>query len=53
MGFRVPDDVAVVGRGDIDVSAYVTPSLTTMVIAARGDCSGCDGSDAGTTSGAG
>ncbi len=32
LGFRVPDDVAVVGRGDIDVSAYVTPSLTTMVI---------------------
>ena len=30
-GIRVPDDVAVVGSGDIDVAAYVTPSLTTLV----------------------
>lgn len=29
-GIRVPEDVAVVGSGDIDVSAYVTPSLTTL-----------------------
>ncbi len=31
LGLRVPEDVAVVGHGDIDVSAYVTPSLTTLV----------------------
>ena len=30
-GICVPEDVAVVGSGDIDVSAYVTPSLTTLV----------------------
>ncbi|MCY3871445.1 MAG: LacI family DNA-binding transcriptional regulator [Gemmatimonadetes bacterium] len=30
-GLRIPEDVAVVGSGDIDVSAYVTPSLTTLV----------------------
>jgi len=30
-GIRIPDDVAVVGYGDIDVAAYVTPSLTTLV----------------------
>lgn len=30
-GIRVPEDVAVVGSGDIDVSAYVTPALTTLV----------------------
>ena len=30
-GIRVPDDVAVVGSGDIDVSAYMTPALTTLV----------------------
>lgn len=29
-GLRIPEDVAVVGSGDIDVSAYVTPSLTTL-----------------------
>ena len=29
-GLRVPEDVAVVGCGDLDVSAYLTPSLTTL-----------------------
>jgi len=29
-GIRVPDDVAVVGSGDSDVSAFVTPALTTQ-----------------------
>ena len=29
-GVRIPDDVAVVGSGDIDVAAYVTPALTTL-----------------------
>ena len=31
LGLRVPDDVAVVGNGDIDVAAYMTPSLTTLI----------------------
>ncbi len=30
-GLCVPDDVAVVGSGDIDVAAYMTPPLTTLV----------------------
>lgn len=30
-GIRIPEDVAVVGSGDIDVAAYVTPALTTLV----------------------
>ena len=30
LGIRVPEDVAVVGNGNIDVSAYVTPALTTQ-----------------------
>ncbi len=30
LGIRVPEDVAVVGNGNIDVSAYVTPPLTTQ-----------------------
>ena len=30
-GIGIPDDVAVLGSGDIDVSAYVTPALTTLV----------------------
>ena len=29
-GLRVPEDVAVVGCGDLDVSAYSTPTLTTL-----------------------
>ena len=29
-GLRVPEDVAVVGSGDLDVAAYVTPALTTL-----------------------
>ena len=31
-GFRVPEDVAVVGYGDLEVGAYVTPALTTLAI---------------------
>ena len=31
-GLRVPQDVAVTGYGDLDVSAYVTPALTTLTI---------------------
>ena len=31
LGLCVPEDVAVVGHGDIDVAAYMTPSLTTLV----------------------
>lgn len=31
-GVRVPDDVAVTGFGDFEVSAYVSPSLTTLTI---------------------
>lgn len=31
-GIRVPEDVAVVGNGDMDVAAYVTPALTTLAI---------------------
>ncbi len=31
-GVRVPDDVAVTGCGDFEVSAYVSPSLTTLSI---------------------
>ena len=30
-GICVPEDVAVVGSGDIDVAAYMTPALTTLV----------------------
>ena len=29
-GLRVPEDMAVVGSGDIDLSAYMTPALTTL-----------------------
>lgn len=31
-GFRLPEDVAVVGYGDLEVGAYVTPALTTLAI---------------------
>ena len=31
-GICVPEDVAVVGSGDIDVSAYMTPALTTLAM---------------------
>ena len=30
LGLSVPEDVAVVGSGDIDMAAYVTPALTTL-----------------------
>ena len=29
-GLRVPEDVAVVGNGDVEVRAYLTPALTTL-----------------------
>ena len=32
LGLSVPEDVAVVGSGDIDVAAIVTPALTTLTI---------------------
>lgn len=35
-GIRVPDDVAIVGSGDSDVSAFVTPALTTQSTPTRG-----------------
>ena len=31
-GLRVPEDVAVVGHGDLDVAAYITPALTTLAV---------------------
>ena len=30
LGLRVPEEVAVVGQGDMDVAAHVTPALTTL-----------------------
>ena len=30
MGLQVPDYVAVIGYGDTEISAYTTPSLTTV-----------------------
>ena len=35
-GIRIPEDVAVVGSGDSDISAFVTPALTTQSTPARG-----------------
>ena len=35
-GIRVPDDVAIVGNGDSDISAFVTPALTTQSTPTRG-----------------
>jgi LacI family transcriptional regulator len=32
VGLLIPEDVAVVGYGDIDVSAYLSPALTTMAV---------------------
>ena len=32
LGVRTPEDVAVVGNGDIDVAAYMNPALTTLTI---------------------
>ena len=29
-GYQIPQDVAVMGLGDIKISAYMTPSLTTI-----------------------
>ena len=31
-GFRVPDDVAVIGNGNLEVAKYTTPALTTLAI---------------------
>ncbi|MCY3555557.1 MAG: LacI family DNA-binding transcriptional regulator [Gemmatimonadetes bacterium] len=36
LGILVPDDVAIVGSGDSDVSAFVTPALTTQSTPSRG-----------------
>lgn len=36
LGIRIPEDVAVVGCGDSDVSAFVTPALTTQSTPTRG-----------------
>ena len=30
--FRVPDDVAVIGNGNLEVAKYTTPALTTLAI---------------------
>lgn len=30
MGLKVPEDIAVIGYGDTEISAYTTPSLTTV-----------------------
>ena len=29
-GYKIPDDVAVMGLGDIKIAAYMTPRLTTI-----------------------
>ena len=31
-GLRVPEDMAVMGHGDLDVAAYITPALTTLAV---------------------
>ena len=47
-GLRVPEDVVVVGYGNIGVGAYMVPTLTTLATPLRGDCRSGDGVDAGT-----
>ena len=32
VGLRVPEDIAVVGHGDLELSAYFTPALTTLAV---------------------
>ena len=50
-GLRIPEDVAVVGHGDLDVSAYFTARPDHPADPLRADRRGGDGADAGTAAG--
>jgi DNA-binding LacI/PurR family transcriptional regulator len=32
IGFKIPDDISIVGYDDIKISSYISPSLTTVGI---------------------